>query len=71
MKLVKNARRAWRWFSVQALALLAALPLIWPQIPPEVQAMLPEAWRPWVLVALAVGGIVGRLVDQGGGDGAA
>ncbi len=71
MKLVPEARRAWRWFSVQALAVLAALPLVWPQLPPEVQAMLPEGARPWLLAALAIGGIAGRLIDQGGGNGAA
>lgn len=68
MKLVKDARQAWRWLSVQALAVLAALPLVWPQIPADVRAMLPAEWQPWLLTALAVGGIVGRLVDQGGGN---
>ena len=71
MKLVPNARRAWRWFSVQALAVIAALPLVWTQIPPDVQAMLPDAWRPWVLTAIALAGMVGRLVVQGGSDGRA
>jgi hypothetical protein len=64
MKLVKDARKAWRWFSVQAMAVLAALPLVWVQIPPDVQDMLPEAWRPWVLTAIAISGIIGRLVPQ-------
>ena len=65
MKLVKDARKAWRWFSVQALAALAILPVVWVQLPPDVQAMMPDAWRPWVMVALAVGGIAGRLIKQG------
>jgi hypothetical protein len=64
MKLVKDARRAWRFFSVQAMAVLAALPLVWVQIPPDVQDMLPEAWRPWVLTIIAISGIIGRLVPQ-------
>lgn len=65
MKLVKDARKAWRWFSVQALAVMALLPIVWVQLPPDVQAMMPEAWRPWVMVALAIGGIAGRLIKQG------
>lgn len=65
MMLVKDARRAWRWFSVQALAALAVLPVVWMQLPPDVQSMVPEAWRPWVMVALAIGGVAGRLIKQG------
>jgi hypothetical protein len=64
MKLIKDASRAWRFFSVQAMAVLAALPLVWQQIPPDVQDMLPPDWRPWVLTAIAIGGIIGRLVPQ-------
>lgn len=66
MKMVSDARKAWRWFSVQSLAVLAALPLVWAQLPEDVRAMLPEGWEPWLLTAIAVGGIVGRMVDQGG-----
>ena len=64
MKIVDDARRAWRWFSVQALAVLAVVPLIWSELPPEVQALVPGEWKPWVLAAVAVAGILGRLVDQ-------
>jgi hypothetical protein len=69
MRLVDNARSAWRWLSVQALAVLAVLPLAWSSIPPDVQAWLPEEYRPWVLAVLALGGIAGRLIDQGPRDG--
>ena len=65
MKLVKDARKAWRWFSVQAMAALALLPIIWMQLPPDAQAMVPDAWRPWIMVAVAIGGIAGRLIKQG------
>ena len=64
MKLVPDWHRAWTWFSVQALAILALLPVIWPSLPPEVHDWVPPAWRPWVIVVLALGGIAGRLVDQ-------
>jgi protein-S-isoprenylcysteine O-methyltransferase Ste14 len=64
MKLVDNWKQAWRWFSIQALALVALLPVVWPQLPPQVTAWVPEAWRPWVVVIIAIGGIAGRLIDQ-------
>lgn len=68
MKLISGWRRSWRLFSVQALAALALIPLLWEQCPPEVQAVIPEGWRPWVIFLVALGGIAGRLVDQGGGE---
>jgi hypothetical protein len=69
MKLVDNWKRAWSWFSVHALAILAALPFVWPQIPIEVQAWIPEAWRPWIVAAIAIGGVAGRLIPQSKADG--
>lgn len=68
MKLVPDARRAWRWFSVQVLTALAAAPLIWASIPADVQAFLPPEWRPWVLAAMALAGLAGRLIDQSNRD---
>jgi len=64
MQMVKDWKSSWRWFSVQALTVIAGLPLVWPMIPPDVQAWLPEQYRPYVIVALAVGGLAGRLIDQ-------
>ena len=66
MKLIKNARRCWRYFSVQALTILAALPLVWINLPPDVKAKVPDAWETWVFVIVALGGLAGRLIDQGG-----
>lgn len=65
MKTVENAASSWRWFSVQALAALAVLPVVWVQLPEDVKAWLPDGAKPWILALIAVGGIVGRLVDQG------
>jgi di/tricarboxylate transporter len=64
MRLVENAAAAWRWASVQVLAVLAVLPIVWAEMPDEIRAMLPPEWHPWILSALAVGGIVGRLIKQ-------
>lgn len=65
IKLIKDAKRAWRYFSVQALAVLGIVSVVWPVLPPETQALVPAAWHPWILGAVAIGGIFGRLVDQG------
>lgn len=64
MTLVPDWRSAWRWFSVQALAILAALPLVWMALPSDAKGFLPDNLEPWVLFALAAGGIVGRVIDQ-------
>ena len=64
MRLVPDWRAAWRWFSVQALAAIVMLPVVWASLPTDVKAWLPDGAEPWVLATLAVAGIVGRLVDQ-------
>ena len=64
MKLVPNWREAWKWHSTQFFILLASLPAVWSQLPPDVRSMLPEAWEPWVLTVLAVAGLVLRVRDQ-------
>jgi ABC-type uncharacterized transport system permease subunit len=64
MRLVPDWRAAWRWFSVQALVVLAALPLVWSTLPADLRAYLPDGWEPYVLLLVAVGGLAGRLIDQ-------
>jgi len=64
VKLVENWRQAAKWFSVQAFAAIIALPMIWASMPTDVKAYLPDEWKPWVMVALALAGIIGRMVDQ-------
>lgn len=64
MKLIPDWKQAWRWFSVQALAAIMALPIVWGMLPADVKGFLPDVWEPWVFVVLAAAGIVGRLIDQ-------
>ena len=68
MKLVPNARRAWRWFSIQAMAGSAALQGAWLALPPEMKAAVPDRVVMAATIALLVLGVIGRLVDQGGSD---
>lgn len=68
MKLVKNARRWWRWHSQQALAALAILPPVWASLPADLKQHIPPEWMLWVLALVAIGGFVGRFRDQGDGE---
>jgi hypothetical protein len=71
MRLVENIREAWRWFSVQAFAIIIALPFVWPVLPADVRAWMPKEWEPYAFVIIAFCGLAGRLVDQKKKDGAA
>lgn len=63
-RLIPQWRRAWRMHSMQIMAALAALPLIWAELPPEVKALIPEGWQVYIVAALALIGMIGRLRDQ-------
>ena len=65
MKLVPDARNWWTWASTWVFAVLAALMPAWQALPPEVQEMIPEAWRPFLVAVLAVTGIVLRVTKRG------
>lgn len=65
MKLVQNWQSAFSWYSVQVLALLAAIPVMWEQVPVEIKALIPEQYNPWIMTGLALIGMVLRLVKQG------
>ena len=63
-KLVPDAKQAWKWFSVQAAAIAAALPLAWPQLPSDFQNAIPGGLITAMSVVSLIA-IVGRLVKQG------
>jgi hypothetical protein len=65
---VKDAKRAWRWFSVQAFAIQGAAGATWLTLPPDMRAAVPDTWMAGFAVALSIMGIMGRIVDQGGDD---
>ena len=64
MKLDPEWRKAWRWFSVQGLALLAAAPVLYEGFPTMQVYLSPTLFHACmgILAALA---IFGRLVKQG------
>ena len=68
MRLVKDARKAWRFFSVQAMALQGAAAGAWLVVPDDMRASVPSEWLAACAVVLTVLGVAGRLIDQGGDD---
>ena len=68
MKLVKNAGQAWRWFSVRFAALGVAVSGAWLALPADLSAQVPGWAQNAVAGFIFAGVLVGRLIDQGGGD---
>jgi hypothetical protein len=64
MKLVDDAKSAWKWFSVQAMILAGALQLAWETLPPEWKASIPDSYVRWGTLAVLAIGVFGRLVKQ-------
>lgn len=64
MMVIDNWKQGWKLFSVQALALAGAIPVIWTQLPDDVKAMIPASWMGVITAVVAVCGIIGRLVKQ-------
>ena len=64
MKVVENARNAWRWFSVQAMVLAGAVQGAWLFVPDDLRASVPQTWMQGITIALMVMGVAGRLVKQ-------
>ncbi len=63
-RLVENWKEAWRWFSLQAMALVVAVQGAWAAMPDDLKQHFPS----WLVTALSVSllllGIGGRLVRQ-------
>jgi hypothetical protein len=64
VKLVKGWERSWKWYSVQAMAALAGLPLAYMALPADWQAAIPDSWKMGAVFVVLVAGIVGRIVKQ-------
>lgn len=63
-QLVENAGSAWRWLSVQAMALAGAVQGAWLAIPEDMKTSIPAEYVQYATIALLVLGLVGRLVKQ-------
>lgn len=63
-ELVEDWRKAWRWFSVNAMIVAAAIQGAWLQIPDDMKTHIPEALVSGSTIALLVLGVIGRLIKQ-------
>ena len=61
MKLVSNWTKAWRWMSMQFIALAA----LWESIPLEAKAVMDMSTQSWITLGLLVAAGLGRMIDQG------
>ena len=64
MKLVDNAAKWYKMFSVQAQLLQGALLTTWLALPAKFQETLPENSVMFLGIILVILGVLGRLVDQ-------
>ena len=67
MKLVKNAKQAWRHYSTIALSMAAGLQGAWAGMPDSVKVDLPDSIGKavaWITFTVVVFGLGGKFVDQ-------
>lgn len=70
MRLVKDWRECAKWFSMQAMFIAGAAQTTWLNLPQDMKDSIPVKWLSVITVALMVLGIIGRIIDQGGDEGA-
>jgi hypothetical protein len=65
MKLVDDWKNALKWHSTQFMAALAALPIVWMELPQDLKDKVPEDWMPLIMVMVFFAGVVARVRKQG------
>jgi hypothetical protein len=64
MRFVDDARRAWKWVSMQCMVLALTLQGAWEVIPSDLKGSIPPKLVTAITLGLLVLGIAGRLVKQ-------
>lgn len=64
VRLIPEAKRWWRMFSMQAMGLATAALGAWQALPADLQARVPAGLVHGIAIALLALGMVGRLVQQ-------
>lgn len=64
MKLIENARNAWRMFSVQAMSLALVVQMVWVELPADLRGSLDSTTVRYITIGLLIAGVFGRLVKQ-------
>ena len=63
-KVVPDWKDFWRWYSVWLSALVAAIPVVWVQLPPDIKAFIPAGAEPYIMGGMFVVMVLGRIKDQ-------
>ena len=66
MQLIDNWRKAYKMFSVQAMAIATALQGAWMMLPDDLHSVLPGGVVSTITFVLLILGIIGRLTTQPG-----
>lgn len=64
MKLIDNATKAWRMFSVQAMTLALVVQGVWAELPADLRESLDSSTVRYITIGLLIAGVLGRLVKQ-------
>ena len=64
MKLIDNATKAWRMFSMQAMGLALVVQAVWVELPADLRDSLDSTTVRYITIGLLIAGVFGRLVKQ-------
>lgn len=63
-QLIEEWRSAWKWMSVNCMALVVAIQLTWVNMPPDLKSALPDGLVNYVSIGLLVLGVFGRVTTK-------
>lgn len=64
MKLVDNWDQAWKWLSVQLIAVAGAIQLAIIGLPDRFVSWIPDKWAHAATLVVVLAAVLGRLKDQ-------
>lgn len=64
MRLVRDWRQTWRYYSTQAMVFAGSIHIAWASIPDDMRASVPSDWVSYATIATLILGVAGRLVSQ-------
>lgn len=64
MKLVENAKQAWKWLSVQMMFLAGAVQSAWEMAPADLKSSLDATTVYYITISLLILGMLGRFIKQ-------
>jgi hypothetical protein len=65
MKLIKDWKKAWKFLSVQLMAVGSAMSVTYAQLYDKMKDHVPPDKMMYIVLAVFVGGILGRVISQG------